>query len=75
MGLDALQFFHQPDRVVPKAGDFSTADFQYRTHVKKYRSSVRDLTFLICHSNLYKKAVFKHSVTNWHDAINKKRMT
>ena len=35
--VKALPFIHQPDRVARKACDVSATDWQYQTHVKKYR--------------------------------------
>ena len=32
--VKALPFFHQPDRVAPKASDVSAADLRYQSHVK-----------------------------------------
>ena len=35
--VKALPFIHQPDRVARKACEVSATDWQYQTHVKKYR--------------------------------------
>ena len=36
MGVKALVFIHQPDRVAPKANDVSAADWLYQHTWKKY---------------------------------------